>query len=190
MQSIKLSPEAIPFENINWVTNSTILLLLGLSIGLFQGLLFQGLLRMDCEDRSLWRQLVHSLLHLNLSHLLINIWSFYKLSYLEQICGPYGYLLLLIALWLLSSCIYWMVNYFLFGSSICSVGFSAVIMGLLGWSRMLETNGKLSPDELGRWMLILVIPILQNPRISLLGHISGLIAGILLHWLWRTISFG
>lgn len=165
----------------NWVTWAISILLIGLS-------LYQGTTLVDCQDKSFAQQLIHSLLHGNITHLLVNLWSFYALSHLEQKYGSVNYLILIILLWAMSSGLYWLINRFLLGSSACSIGFSAVILGLLGWSRMLQTSGRFDLNEIKRWLVILVSPIIQNPRISLLGHASGLISGLLLHSFSDAIS--
>ncbi len=163
-------------QDINWVTWAVSLLLIGLSV-------FYGQDAVDCRDQGFVQQLIHSLIHISVGHLLINLWSFYELSYLEHTYGSLNYFLLLVSLLVISSGIYWLINTYVLGSPICSIGFSGVILGLMGWARMLSTEGRLDLNEFQRWLVILIGPIIQNPRISLLGHASGLIAGLFLHWI-------
>jgi len=164
------------FGATRWVTWSISLMLIWLNYR--YGRRGQSLL--DCQDQSFTQQLVHSLLHGGIIHLLVNLWSFYQLSYLEEKYGSWNYLLLVTILWLMSSALYWLINTYLLDTPICSIGFSGVILALLGWSRMVLTNGRFNLEEAKRWLITLVAPMIQNPRISLLGHASGLVSGLML----------
>ena len=162
---------------IPWVSYSIILLLL-LLYGSGRG-------NIDCSFQGLRNQLWFGLIHGNALHLIVNVWSFYQFSYLETILGSRNYLILILSIWVLSSVIYWLINLnlvTLFTGPLCSVGFSGVILGLLIWSRMMFRNDAFDLREIWLWFLILFVPVIQNPRISLLGHLSGILAGILLRY--------
>jgi membrane associated rhomboid family serine protease len=147
---------------------------------------FGGQSYLNCNDTSAGRQVIHSMLHGNLFHLFVNILTFIQLYRLEQMLGARNYFVLIIIILILSSLLYWVLNKFLYGSEVvCSVGFSGVLFGLLVWSRMMLGGGSFDLKELALWFAVLVIPVLQNPQISLLGHLSGLIVGVLL---WPILS--
>lgn len=141
---------------------------------------------MNCDDTGFNRQILHSLVHGSLAHLLINIFTFIQLYRLEQMLGSFNYFILIAIILVLSSLLYWFMNRLLYGSSvICSVGFSGVLFGLLVWSRMILNGGAFNLKEIALWATILIIPVLQNPRISLLGHLSGFLVGLML---WPILS--
>lgn len=139
----------------------------------------------DCDDTSYLRQLYHSLTHGNLLHLAINLYTFYQLSILETQLGSKNYFILLIAILFLSSGIYLLMNKLLYGNKIvCSVGFSGVLFGLIVWSRFIM-NGSFNTTDMKMLLVLLILPTLRNPQISFMGHLSGLLAGLIL---WPILS--
>jgi len=141
---------------------------------------------LDCNDTGIQRQVLHSLIHGSATHLLVNIFTFIQLYRLEQILGSRDYFILIVIILIMSSILYWLLNKLLYGSEvICSVGFSGVLFGLLVWSRMVINGGTFNLQEILLWSGLLIIPVLQNPRISLLGHLSGLLVGLML---WPFLS--
>lgn len=140
----------------------------------------------NCNDTGFSRQILHSLVHGSFTHLLINIFTFIQLYRLEQMLGSFNYFILILIILVLSSLLYWFINKLLYGPSVvCSVGFSGVLFGLLVWSRMILNGGAFDIKEIALWATILILPVLQNPRISLLGHLSGLLVGLVL---WPILS--
>lgn len=163
-----------------WSTTGIVTLTL-IAIQIFAGKSFT-----NCDDTSAGRQILHSLVHGSAVHLLVNIFTFIQLYRLEQILGSRNYFILILIILILSSLLYWLINKLLYGSYLqCSVGFSGVLFGLLVWSRMVINGGSFNIREILLWSSLLIIPVLQNPRISLLGHLSGLLVGL---FLWPILS--
>jgi membrane associated rhomboid family serine protease len=163
-----------------WSTTGIVTMTL-IAIQIFAGRTFT-----NCDDTSAGRQILHSLVHGSSVHLLVNIFTFIQLYRLEQILGSRDYFILIMIILVLSSWLYWIMNKVLYGTYFqCSVGFSGVLFGLLVWSRMVVNGGSFDLREILLWSSLLIIPVLQNPRISLLGHLSGLLVGLLL---WPILS--
>lgn len=149
-----------------------------ISIFLLLVYLAGGLNYANCDNDSYSRFLLHSILHANLTHLLVNLYSLYRLSYLETTYGSWTYLILILSLYLSSSyIIYLFQKQSIIDVNTCAVGFSAVILALIAYEKVtMRTFNLESVQEL---LLILLIPVLKNPKISLIGHLSGILAGIL-----------
>lgn len=174
-----ISPNELSTANLVSTTGIVTLTLIAIQI-------FASKTFMDCGDTGISRQVLHSLIHGSATHLLVNIFTFIQLFRLEQALGSRDYFILIIIILLLSSLLYWLMNKLLYGSEIqCSVGFSGVLFGLLVWSRMVINGGSFDLKELLLWSSLLIFPVLQNPRISLLGHLSGFLVGLML---WPILS--
>jgi rhomboid protease GluP len=136
-----------------------------------------------------WRCLTANFLHLNLLHLLANMFGLYLFGrFVEAVLGTAKFL----ATYFISgmgAMLTVAVLGILAGSpDIFCVGASGAVMGLVGvmgaiflhkWRR---ENIRFAARQL-RWILVLValqvISDLFNPEVSLVGHISGLILGFL-----------
>jgi membrane associated rhomboid family serine protease len=167
-------------QNFKFVSTTGIVTLTLIAIQLFASNTFT-----NCGDGTISRQVYHSLVHGSLMHLIVNIFTFIQLYKLEQTLGSFKYLILILLILLLSSALYWFMSKMLYGYVTCSVGFSGVLFGLLVWSRMVLNGGSFGANEIKLWALLLILPALQNPQISWLGHLSGLIIGFLL---WPILS--
>jgi membrane associated rhomboid family serine protease len=141
------------------------------------GIYFLAQPRMDvpCED-NIGHALQRPWLHVNWSHLLANLVAFWALIEIERRMGSGAFALLLAFLFLTV-----VLMDLVMPSSIdkCSIGFSGVVLGLVIWDAF--DRGALAFD----WAAILAIlwiwigPVLQNPRISLWGHLYGILAGLI-----------
>lgn len=136
----------------------------------------------DCNNTgNLYQQLLHSFIHANWMHLLINMYSLYVLRYLELSYGSINYTITIGLILVLSSLIQTLIAklpYWPFES--CSVGFSAVILGLIVFDRLNINQWVIDGNQLKYMAILLIIPVIRNPRTSLTGHLSGIIAGIIL----------
>ena len=135
----------------------------------------------DCTNNNFKQHLVHSFIHTSPGHLLTNLYSLYSLSYLERSYGSFRYALisvfsLLFSTWiqtLLSKQLWWPFT-------TCSVGFSAVILGVVIFDRLSANNWIVDFAQLQNMLVLLILPFIRNPRTSLTGHFSGILAGVIM----------
>lgn len=114
--------------------------------------------------------------HANLNHIAANAISFFSLSFIEGIMGHEHFLMAMIFIWIVSSLLLYGYHSIFPSRKIKTVGFSAVIFGLiviyytlLGSSKMITFVG----------LAVSIVPQLAVSGISHEGHICGIIAGIL-----------
>ncbi|AAV50787.1 putative rhomboid protein [Acanthamoeba castellanii mimivirus] len=118
--------------------------------------------------------LIRTFYHANLQHLLANSFSFYMLSFLEDVMGHAKFAFCIIFIWILSSMLLLAEHTAFPSRKVYTVGFSGVIFGLivvylmsLGKNRGLSIAG----------LVLSIIPQFFVSGISYEGHICGMIAG-------------
>lgn len=134
----------------------------------------------DCTNNSFLQHLLHSFLHANMSHLMVNLYSVYNLSYLETTFGSTYYALLLTLILVLSSYIQHLLGRMneagIFPFPTCAVGFSAVILGVIVFYNLMQDGG-FNLEQFKQMLILLIVPFIRNPRTSLAGHLSGILSG-------------
>ena len=144
----------------------------------------------NCEDNSYVGHVWRATMHGNLMHLAINCYSLYTLSKLEGIYGSFNYSILLAILWLGSAYLQHLMGilnskgYFPFPT--CSVGISATILGLVVFENIVKNDG-IDKTQVRQMLLLLIIPFIQNPQVSIAGHMSGIVTGSTLASLYNVI---
>ena len=120
--------------------------------------------------------ILRSLYHANTSHLVANSISLYALSFMEQAIGRTQFLFAILFIWILSSIILYIIHLLFPSRKIYTVGFSAVIFGLIVvYYFMMNNNAGITLAGL----VISIIPQLFIRGISFEGHLSGIIAGFI-----------
>lgn len=136
-------------------------------------------------DGSLLHAYLRQMHHGNVTHLMANLGAFASLTYsIQNVVGSYQYLAILITISVLSGLIdYWLTNQTIISVQ-CSIGFSGVVFGLLGWSLAQQRgfNKQLLID-----LALLMYPSLTTPNISFSGHLIGLLAGLIAFLLFPPI---
>jgi membrane associated rhomboid family serine protease len=116
--------------------------------------------------------------HIDYLHLLSNLYGIHGLSRVEKKIGTINFVLLLLSLLILNT-IFELILYNLFSNQItCSIGFSGVLYGILMFE--LFYDNKLDYEILSSLTISIIIPSTVNKKISLSGHIIGLISGSLI----------
>lgn len=128
------------------------------------------------------KAIARNFVHLNLFHLLVNLYALEALSRIELYLGSGSYIGLLIIILLLASTMEFLLNETV-PSLRCSIGFSGVLFGLLAWEMMVM--GEFQPYLFLILLVIVVFPTLSNPRASLIGHGLGALAGVIAALFWR-----
>ena len=123
--------------------------------------------------------------HVDIYHLLSNIFALYALSRVEIAIGGKKFMTLIVFL-LIFNTIAESIMYKLFKNLPCSIGISGVLFGVTAWE-MITNKGF---DWLVAVSLVVMIacPSIQDPKASLMGHSIGAIAGIIGGLLWSKIS--
>lgn len=136
----------------------------------------------NCSNKgSVYQETVHSFIHGNWTHLLVNMYSLYVLRYLELTYGSVTYAIIILVMLILSCVIQALIAKLPFWPfESCSVGFSAVILGLIIFDRLNINQWVVDGNQLKYMAILLILPVLRDPRTSLTGHLSGMIAGVIL----------
>ena len=123
--------------------------------------------------------------HIDVYHLLSNLFALYALSRVEVATGGKKFTALIVFL-LLFNTLAEAAMYRIFKGLPCSIGFSGVLFGVAAWE--LVTNKGFD------WMVVLSLivmvagPSIQNPKASLAGHAVGAIAGVVGALLWSKVA--
>jgi len=120
---------------------------------------------------------ISNFFHVDVMHLLSNLYGLYVLSRVERNIGPEKFGLVIILILALNSIIE-TVAHNLFKTP-CSIGFSSILYGILAWEIV---SGNKEPD----YFIILAIIFdaisgyYLNRRIALVSHIVGIVTGVFL----------
>jgi len=138
----------------------------------------------DCNTHTTCQNMIHALIHQEKTHLLLNVWALYNLRTLEQSYGTPIFLGLMGTLWVITS---WWLTYLpkMVGTENwpfprCGFGLSAVLLGFTVFDRLNLNHWIIDNGEIGNLALMLIIPLIRNPQVSLSGHIAGILTGIML----------
>ena len=119
---------------------------------------------------------IRHLYHADMTHLATNTVSVIVLSFMEEILGWKRYLFAILFIWILSSMILLLIHKMFPSRKVVTVGFSGVIFGLsVIYYKLLGASSSITLVGL----LISIVPQLLVPGISVEGHLSGIIAGII-----------
>ncbi len=127
---------------------------------------------------------LRSLYHANLQHMIANGISFFALSFIETVLGWKLFLFTMIFLWFVSNCILFTIHAAIPSRKVKTVGFSGVIMGLIVvYISLLNKNPTINIIGL----IASILPQFFTVGISFEGHLSGIIAGIILVTIFRPL---
>jgi membrane associated rhomboid family serine protease len=144
-------------------------------------LYFFGLLKtLPCGDGVL-RGLNRTFVHVDLAHILSNLFVFYVLSRIEMNFGSKFFVMLIVQLLILTTALEWIVKQF--WNIPCSIGFSGVLFGLAVWELVYDRNLNMAL-LLGIGAMI-ITPSLHNPKASLIGHGLGALAGLIMSFYFK-----
>lgn len=120
--------------------------------------------------------ILRSLYHANIEHLAINLFSFYNLSFLEDVFGSAQFLFMILFIWIVSSILLYLYHKIVPSRKVYTVGFSAVIFGLIV---VFYFTMNLKQSETLTRLVLSIAPQLFMRGISWEGHICGVIAGFM-----------
>lgn len=120
--------------------------------------------------------ILRSLYHANLTHLAVNLFSFYNLSFIETVIGRKQFIIAVIFIWIISSLLLYLIHWVIPSRKVYTVGFSGVIFGLIVLYYYIMN---ISQANILTHLILGILPQLYNVGISFEGHLSGIIAGII-----------
>lgn len=122
--------------------------------------------------------------HVDSYHLMSNLIALYALSRVERDIGVKKFIGLILFL-LIFNTIAETIIHKAYPQMKCSIGFSGVLFGIMTW----EIITKKDLDFiLILSIVIMVIPSVQNPKVSFTGHAVGAIAGVIGGLAWKKLS--
>jgi membrane associated rhomboid family serine protease len=144
----------------------------------------RGYVEFPCT-RSPLHLLLSNFVHTDITHITVNLVAFYYLATWETRIGSRRFATLL-CLVIAVTTLYNMIFVRIFPDTKCSVGFSAVIMGLFAWDLIVKYGAD-------AYVIIAVLaasllPVLVNRRISWKGHLTGAIAGFTVAALYNPVD--
>lgn len=153
--------------------------------------IFSSVTKRSCDGFPLNRLLLSGVIHVNDMHLYYNMLSLsWKGVNLERTLGSYSFVLLVSYALFSSHLIAVFLSYILYEIDImtssyntCAVGFSAVLFCLkYVWNQnsddYSQIYGLILPTKHIAWAECIIISIL-TPNVSFIGHLSGILAGVL-----------
>ncbi len=137
----------------------------------------------SCEHDVLniaYRQFVH----VEIIHLLVNLYALYVLSRVERNIGFKNFSILILSLLVVSTLMELGVSKFI--DLNCSIGFSGILFGIVAWE--LVTGQDVDFSLIAVLFFMVLQPSLTNPKASLVGHAIGACSGILVGLTWKRID--
>lgn len=138
-------------------------------------LYFFGIMKeVPCGD-GVVKGLNRAFIHGSYSHIVSNLFAFMVLSRIEEKYGSGFFASLIVQLLVATTLMELIAKQFMHVQ--CSIGFSAVLFGLVSWELMNERN-----IDMALFLALaamVVSPSINNPRASLFGHAVGAIAGVI-----------
>jgi membrane associated rhomboid family serine protease len=135
--------------------------------------------RPDIERGQWWRMLTTGLVHIQLWHLLMNLYAFYSLSYLESYFGEIWFTVILLGSVFAGSLLQYRMS-----NTILSVGLSGGLYGLMTaeFIVFLSMGMLTSSSVLYSFIPVVITNLLINfmPGIAWQAHLGGAIAGAVL----------
>lgn len=117
-----------------------------------------------------------SFTHIDITHLLTNMYTLYTFKTLEQTYGSANFSKLVLYIVALNTILNIVVTKLV--DTKCSIGFSGILFGLIIW-QYFKTK-EISQLNIMTAIALIVQPSLQNPKASLMGHFIGGLTGFLL----------
>ena len=138
-----------------------------------------------CE-KNLGTIFINNFVHIDLYHLMGNLLGLYSLSRIERSLNTKKFIILITSLLITASTLE-VITYRIFPSIPCGIGISGLLFGLITWELIIVQ--KLDFTLVLSIIFTVVIPSIKSQNVSLLGHISGIISGIIIAIIWKKLKF-
>ena len=122
--------------------------------------------------------------HIDLSHLMSNLYALYAISRVEKQMGFKSFFWLLVFLLIFNTLVTWLARVYIKNWK-CSIGFSGILFGLLTWE--ISSQKSVDINIIISIVIMVVTPSLNSTNISLIGHTLGAISGVIGGLLWKYL---
>ena len=158
------------------IKNIPVSVFLAVTVIVIFSLYITNLLKSIPCEKNLGVIFVNNFIHIDIYHLIGNLLGLYSLSRIERTLGAKKFSILISSILIISSLLE-IITYRLFPSIPCGIGISGLLFGLMTWELVIVKN--LDFTLLLSIIFTVIIPSLKSKNVSILGHISGVIAGII-----------
>lgn len=121
--------------------------------------------------------------HVEPSHLIVNIYALYALSRVEETIGAKKFMSLIIFALIFNTIVEAVI--YKWKNIPCSIGFSGVLFTILTWD--LVTTKKLDLYLSTSVISMVLVPSLLDEKVSFTGHAVGAVSGVIAGLLWNKI---
>jgi membrane associated rhomboid family serine protease len=161
-------------------------LFLAVSIVLVFALYITTVLKTVPCGRNILSSFCGNFVHIDLFHLVANLITLYTLTRVERDIGAKRFSFLIVFLLVFTSIVE-VTMHKIIPNMACTIGFSCILFGIMAWE--LTTKRGLDLLVVISIIGVAVMPTIQNPkRASLLGHLVGVVSGIIGGLLWTSFS--
>jgi membrane associated rhomboid family serine protease len=146
--------------------------------------LTQAIISLPC-GKDLISIFYSNFVHLKISHLAVNLFALYALSEVEKDIGPRVFFSLITFLLFFNTIVYFFLRK-LIPSIPCSIGFSGILFGISAWE--LVTTKEFNILLILSVLAMVMVPTIEDPKASLIGHSVGALSGVVGGLLWNRIG--
>ena len=140
-------------------------------------LTFINLLKFYPCNQDMLSNFVSNFFHVDIMHLLSNLYGLYVLSRVERNVGPLKFSIVVFLILLINTILETLMHQIF--KTQCSVGFSAILYGILAWEIV---SGNKEPDY---FIIVAIVfdaisSLYLNKKIAFFSHVLGIITGVIL----------
>lgn len=179
-----LLPKCNKMEDPLNIKEIPISVFLAVTIIIIFSLYFTNLLKSIPCQKNLSNIFINNFIHIDIYHLVGNILGLYSMSRIERSLGTKKFIILICCL-LLTASILEVITFQLFPSIPCGIGISGLLFGLITWELIIVQ--KMDFTLVLSLIFTVILPSLKGKNVSIFGHLSGIIAGILVGMSWKKI---
>ena len=176
MITIKKDPNDVPVSQFIALSMIIVFLLLNAKV----------ITSLPCGN-NIYEVLISNFVHIDLTHIMLNLYALYAISRVEKEMGFVSFIYLLVFLLIVNTLMEFLARC-IWKDLPCSIGFSGILFGLFTWE--LVTKKKLDVELLLAIIIMTIAPSLSNKKVSMSGHIIGVVSGVIGGLTWKFINKG
>ena len=136
-------------------------------------------------DKNLVSIFYSNFVHTKMSHLAVNLFALYALSDVEKEVGGGVFFSLISFLLFFNTIVYYFLRK-LIPAVPCSIGISGILFGISTWE--LVTTKEINILLILSILAMVMVPTIEDPKASLVGHSIGALSGVVGGLLWNRIG--